>query len=311
MESIDSAIRRKVTPLAVAAGVAAPQHGVVGRWQLLRAGLSRDVIDRMVRDGRLLALYRGVYAVGHRPVGPRSRDMAVVLQAGPTGALALQSSAALWAVTRPWGGPVHALGPKSRSGPGFVIHRTRHLPPTDLTVHWGIPVTTPLRTLLDLSRTLSLDAMDAALAEALVRKLVTLEQVQARATGKLARLVTTAAPTRSKLERDLRRVLHEYGLQQPISNGFVCGYEVDLHWPDVKLVAELDGWLYHGHHRAFEADRERDLVLATHGWRPVRLTAAQLEQRATVAERFSLLLAPGLPGEQMCTITPARAPARP
>ena len=52
-----------------------------------------SVIEHMVAAGRLLPLYRGVYAVGHRPVGPRSREMAVVLLAGDTGALARQSSA--------------------------------------------------------------------------------------------------------------------------------------------------------------------------------------------------------------------------
>jgi very-short-patch-repair endonuclease len=281
---------RKVTPLGVAAAIAAPQHGVVARRQLLLAGLSRDVVDRMVRAGKLILLYRGVYAVGHRPVGPRSREMAVVLLAGRPGALGVHSGAALWAMTRAWRGPVHALGPKSRTGPGYVIHRTRDLPPEDLTVHWGIPVTTPLRTLLDLSQTLSLDALDAALAEALVRKLVRLEYVQARATGTLHELVTTAAPTKSRLERDLRKILHEHQLPEPISNGFVCGYEVDLHWPGHRLIAELDGWLYHGHRRAFETDRERDFVLAAHDWRTVRLTAAQLDRRATVAERFTALL---------------------
>ena len=105
-----------------------------------------------------------------------------------------------------------------------------------------------------------------------------------------AKLLVTAAPTRSRLERDLRKILHEHGLPQPISNGFVCGYEVDLHWPQHRLIAEVDGWLYHGHQRAFETDRERDLVLAAHGWRTVRLTAAQLDRRATVAERFAALL---------------------
>ena len=90
-------------------------------------------------------------------------------------------------------------------------------------------------------------------------------------------------------------ILHEHGLPQPISNGFVYGYEVDLHWPEHRLIAELDGWLYHGHQRAFETDRERDIVLATHGWRTVRLTAAQLDRRATVAERFTALLRPGHP----------------
>jgi len=143
----------------------------------------------------------------------------------------------------------------------------------------------------DLSQTLSLDALDAALAEALVRKLVRLEHVQARAIGRLARLVTEAAPTRSKLERDLRKILRDHGLPQPISNGMVQGYEVDLHWPEQRLVAELDGYQFHGHRRSFETDRERDLVLATHGWRTIRLTAAQFERPCTVAERFRLLLA--------------------
>ena len=277
----------------MAAGIAGPQHGVVARRQLLRAGLSRRAVDHLIGRGSLLPLYRGVYAVGHRPVGVRSREMAVVLMGGVR-ALAWQSALAMWAMTRPWLGPVHALGAKSRSGPGFVIHRTRDLPPEDLTTNWGIPVTTPLRTLLDLSQTLSLDALDAALAEALVRKLVRLEDVQARATGRLRELLSTAAPTKSRLERDLRRILHEHGLPQPVSNGFACGYEVDLQWPQQRLIAEVDGWLYHGHQRAFETDRERDLVLATHGWQTVRLTAAQLERRATVAERFNLLLAPAL-----------------
>jgi very-short-patch-repair endonuclease len=261
----------------------------VARRQLQRAGLTRDQVDHLVAAGRLHPLYRGVYAVGHRPVSPRSREMAVALLArGPVGR---QSAGGLWAIMRPWRGPVHALGTHSWSGEGFVIHRTRNLQPGDVTTNWGIPVTSPARTLLDLSGVLSLDALDAALAEALVRKLVTLEQVQARATGRLARLVNAAAPTRSKLERDLRRLLREHGLPQPISNGLVCGYEVDLHWPEHRLVAELDGYAYHAHRRAFEADRERNIVLAAAGHRTVRVTDRQLnETRGETATRFGLLL---------------------
>ena len=192
---------------------------------------------------------------------------------------------------RPASGRSRALGTHSWSGPGFVIHRSRNLAPEDVTVHWGIPVTTPLRTLLDLSRTLSPDALDAALAEALVRRLLRLEDLQPRATGKLKRLLETAAPTKSKLERDLRELLRDHALPQPVSNGIVEGYEVDLHWPDLKLVAELDGYAFHAHRRAFETDRERDIVLAAAGWRTVRVTDRQLsETRATTAERFAALL---------------------
>ena len=124
-----------------------------------------------------------------------------------------------------------------------------------------------------------------------MRKLVTVEQLEPRATGDLAKLIDSAAPTRSRLERDLRQLLRDHDLPQPISNGFVCGYEVDLHWPEHRLVAELDGFAYHDHRRAFENDRERDIVLAAAGHRTVRVTDRQLsEQRADTAERFTVLL---------------------
>ena len=290
MESIDRPMARKVTPLEVAAEIAVPQHGVVARWQL-RARLSRDEIDHLLDTRKLRSLHRGVYGVGYRPIGPRSREMAVVLLAGRTGALAWHSSAGLWAMTRPWHGPVHALGPKARKGPGFVIHRTRTLRPGDITVHWGIPVTSPLRTLLDLSQTLSLDALEAALAEALVRRMVTLEDLRPRARGKLKRLLGTAAPTRSPLERRFRALLHEYGLPQPISNGIVAGIEVDLHWPAQRLIVEIDAYGTHGHQPAFETDRVRDQRLLVAGWRVARVTDRQMtDRRAETAARFASLL---------------------
>ena len=295
MEQVDPSIACKLAPLALVARIAGPQHGVVARRQLLAAGLARRTVDHLVGTGSLVPLYRGVYGAGHRPVGPRSREMAVVLLAGATGALAWQTAAALWAITRPWRGPVHALGTHSWKGPGFVIHRTRNLQPGDITTHWGMPVTSPLRTLLDVSRTLSLDALDAALADALVRKLVTLEDLRPRARGNLRALLGTAAPTRSRLERRFRALLREYGLPQPTSNGFVEGMEVDLHWPDLKLIVEIDGYGTHGHQRAFETDRVRDQRLLVAGWRVARVTNWQMtELRAETAERFELLLTPTL-----------------
>jgi len=45
--------------------IADRQHGVVSREQLLGAGIGRSAIDRGLQAGRLRALFRGVYAVGH------------------------------------------------------------------------------------------------------------------------------------------------------------------------------------------------------------------------------------------------------
>ena len=290
MERFVSHIRRESAPLELVRGFGSRQHAVVARWQLLKAGLEEWEVDNLLKAERLVRVQRGVYAVGHRPVGVRSREMALVLVAGVR-ALGWQSALALWGMSRPWHGPVHVLGAHSRRGAGFVIHRTRDLQPGDVTVHWGIPVTTPLRTLLDLSRTLSLDALDAALAEALVRRLVTFEDLEPRARGKLRQLIQTAAPTRSRLERRFRALLREHGLPQPTSNGFVEGIEVDLHWPEHQLIVEIDGYGTHDHRRAFETDRIRDQRLLVAGWPVARVTDWQMtELRAETAARFAALL---------------------
>src|SRR4051794_34125024 len=46
--------------------MAAEQSGVVARRQLLRRGVTERQVDRRVASGGLVAIHRGVYAVGHR-----------------------------------------------------------------------------------------------------------------------------------------------------------------------------------------------------------------------------------------------------
>ena len=55
-------------------------------------------------------------------------------------------------------------------------------------------------------------------------------------------------------------------------NQRVHGYEVDFHWPEARLVVELDGYEYHGTRQAFEDDRARDAALTAAGWRVIRVT---------------------------------------
>jgi very-short-patch-repair endonuclease len=48
--------------------------------------------------------------------------------------------------------------------------------------------------------------------------------------------------------------------------------EVDLAWPEVRLCAELDGWMHHGSRAAFVRDRARDRALFGLGWMVLRYT---------------------------------------
>jgi Protein of unknown function (DUF559)/Transcriptional regulator, AbiEi antitoxin len=51
------------------------QHGVVARHQLSELGIGRRAIGSRLAAGRLHAIHRGVYAVGHRVLSARGRWM--------------------------------------------------------------------------------------------------------------------------------------------------------------------------------------------------------------------------------------------
>ena len=284
------------------AALAARQHGVVTRAQLLAAGLTEAAVEHRVRSGRLFRLHRGVYAVGHTAVDLPGRDLAAVLACGPEALLSHQSAGARIEVTPAWRGPVHVLAPGRHQHRGVVVHQSRRLAPEDRAVRDGIPVTSAVRTLVDLADVLRPKAFERALAQADVRGLVTGEQLRelpARAHGRrgahqLARIFSVALLTRSELEELFLAVIEPRGIPQPLVNRRVHGYEVDCHWPAARLVVELDGYAFHRTRYSFEADRERDAALLAAGWRVMRITARKLTERpGQAAKQVELALAAG------------------
>ncbi|HEX8075411.1 MAG TPA: DUF559 domain-containing protein [Thermoleophilaceae bacterium] len=87
-------------------------------------------------------------------------------------------------------------------------------------------------------------------------------------------------PVRSELERDFLDLCREEGLPDPVVNSVVAGFEVDMAWPERKLIVELDGRGYHESARAFEEDRKRDAVLQLAGYRVLRVTWRRLRDEA-------------------------------
>jgi very-short-patch-repair endonuclease len=53
-------------------------------------------------------------------------------------------------------------------------------------------------------------------------------------------------------------------------------YELDVFWPEQRLVAEVDGYAYHSSRAAFERDRARDAHLTALGYRVMRFTWRQI-----------------------------------
>jgi very-short-patch-repair endonuclease len=282
---IDGDIRRQRRSAAIAAaptGIdrriaiqATGQDGIIERRQLLALGVTAAAIDHRVRTGRLIVLYRGVYAVGHAALSERGTLRAALIAAGPTAAHSHRTAAARWKLI-PSMPPfvevtVTRKGPRSRRG--LKIHETMR--PPDVRILDSLPLTAPLRTLADLAATQSPRLLERMCAEALVLKLVTQDELDAA--GILGPGLAT--PTRSEFERRFFAALRRAGLPRPSSNYPIARYEADFAWPDERVVVETDGWEFHGHRTAFDNDRARDAYLAAHGWVVVRVTWRQLRDR--------------------------------
>lgn len=308
------AIEQKVdTPLSVARGGvaasdidgeiarrAAPQHGIVTRRQLLALGVGEEAVAHRARVGRLLRVHHGVYAVGHRPPSPLARAMAAVLACGPAGVLSHRSAAALWGIDSRWRSPVEVSAPTGRRHRGVRVHRSRTLTRRDVTIHFGIPVTTVARTLLDLASVLNDKALARAVNDAQLKCRLRLDDLAAllarspgRATGRLRTFVDRGdAPTRSAFEDVFLSFVDRFGLPRPKVNQDVAGYEVDILWPEHKLIVELDSRAFHDSDQPFEQDRNRDADLLAAGYPVIRITWRRLNDTpALEARRLTALLA--------------------
>ena len=278
-------MRRQVATDRTLALLAGAQKGVVSRAQLRCLGLSVAAIDHRVRAARLHVVHRGVYAVGHHVLTEEGRWMAAVLACGADAVLSHQSAAAAWELQQVGSGAVHVTIP-ARTGRarrrGIRVHRSLTLRPADTTTHRGIPITTPARTIIDLSRTINGRALERVIDLADQRGIVDFRDLEGANSASLHAVLRrySSAPTRSELEERFLRLCDDHGLPRPETNVRIEGLEVDFVWRDRRLIVEVDGYAYHRSPSAFEADRERDVTLSLAGWRVLRFTWAQITRRA-------------------------------
>jgi predicted transcriptional regulator of viral defense system len=276
------------------AELATRQHGVVSHEQLSGLGFTVPWIERRLIEGRITAVHRNIYAVGHTRVPQRGYWWAAVLAYGPGAVLSHQSAAVLWGLRRRRRGPIHVTAACGRQGirrrEGIWIHRCK-LRPQETMVHEGIPVTTVARTVFDLAEVTPYEEVRKAAEAADRRNLLSLRELESvceRGRGRRAlrparRLLTElGAPVegRSPLEIRFAEFLREHGIPAPVQNVLVLGHEVDALWPAAKLVVELDSWEHHGHRAAFERDRARDPKFLLAGYRTIRVTHRRLDSEA-------------------------------
>jgi predicted transcriptional regulator of viral defense system/very-short-patch-repair endonuclease len=255
------------------AALAGRQHGVVSRRQLLDAGVTATmIVDRTAR-GHLVALHRGVYAVGHAHLRTQGFWLAAILAVGDRAALSHRDAAALHELRPSNRVRIEVSTAKERASTAKLdVHGRRRLDARDVTTVEGIPVTTVARTLVDLAEVLAHQALTKVCGEAERQGKLDLKAIEesiGRVRGRrgngiaglraaLAELAAYGATlTRSHLEDQFLSLLDAHDLPRPATNAYVAGYEVDAVWHAHRVAVELDGWGAHKTRRAFQHDRTK------------------------------------------------------
>jgi hypothetical protein len=262
---------------------------VISRRQLCELGFGRDAIRHRVRSKRLHPVFRGVYVVGRPGVSREGRWMAAVLACGRGAVLSHSSAAALLRIGAERGEvEISVPGSSHLVRSGLTVHRRAVLRPGDVGEFKRIPVTSPALTMIDMAADFSHpdSAVERAINEADKYDLIAPHDLRAELDAhpsqsgvlRLRRMLDrrTFRLTREQLERRFLPLTREVGLPTPLTGGWVNGFEVDFHWPELGLVVETDGLRYHRTPAEQARDRLRDQTHTAAGLTQLRFTHEQI-----------------------------------
>ena len=221
--------------------------------------------------------------------------------------LSYLSAARWWEVPVPDDPWVHVTRLERRRlewPPGVRIHRVA-LAPEAVVEHRGLLVTNRTETLLDCLGWLTLGAARSLADRAVQQRWLSTADVDRRLEQqpgrwgnrqlkRLLRQFTDGADAES--ERRLHRLLHGAGITGWVAQlPFLAGgrrYYIDLAFPAARLAIEVDGYEYHRGGSRFQDDRTKQNALMAAGWRVLRFTWADIEDRpGYVLGRIAELLA--------------------
>lgn len=279
------------------------QHGLLSVRQLRAAGLSDAAIRHRRRSGRLVRLSPRVLKIAGSADTPAQRAMSATLDVSGA-AVALWSAAALWGLPGFELEPVHVLTSRvpHRGSPRLgVLHSAVRLHEGHLALVDGIPVTTPVRTLVDLARRIHPGRLERLCDTMWARRLLdghvlgrTVEELAvpgARGAVVLRALAEARPPSfrppESNTERRVNELLTEAG-QRPLERQVDVGDHmwigrVDLLDRGRRLIVEVQSDLFHGSLVDQRHDAERLARLRAAGWTVLEVS----EHEVCIARRSS------------------------
>ena len=289
------------TPDHVLAELARKQHGIFTRSQARAEKISDRMLQLRVQRGSLDRVSREVFRIAGTPDGWHQRLLAAAWGGGPDCCVSHRAAAALHGFDGFRSEIVEVVHHQRRDYRGdsdVVVHTTSVLEPCDRSLQGPIPVTTPVRTLIDLGAVVHIDRLEEALDSAerdgkIDRHDLVLRHAQIRASGRngvgpLATLLDTRralkATPHSVLERRMLRLLRAAGLPEPECQVRVPRADgrvafLDFAYVPIQLGIELDGHAWHATALQRQRDHERQNHVVVADWTILRFTFNDVARR--------------------------------
>ncbi|HVL80877.1 MAG TPA: type IV toxin-antitoxin system AbiEi family antitoxin [Actinomycetota bacterium] len=282
---------------AVIARLGSAQHGAVARRQIIASGGTDDDIALRVARGSLHRLRLGVYAVSGSPATWEQDLMGACLAVGQDAVIGGPTAAALHGLLRvaPNRIEVWVPGPRRVRRSDLIVRRCRDLREKDVTRVDGIPCLSVTRTLIALASQLDVATLETVVDDALRRKMTNVVRLHRRieelgSGGRkglpvLARMVGSrrAGVHDSELEKRFVEVLRRYRMPLPEYHPKITldgkTYEPDFLYRAARIFIETDGLKGHASRADLEYSNRRQNAFVKAGYRPMRFTWADVEER--------------------------------
>lgn len=281
--------------------LAAGQFGVVTRRQATDVGVDRYALARRIARGEWLTVSSRVVRAAAAPVHPLARAQAALLHVGRGAALASQSAAAFWDLPGFQIEPVEVIrGRKGTNANNALcrVHTSTAIDDGHICEVDGLRVTTPLRTVFDLSASLHPLRTSRLLDTCHNRGLVSWSALQRmvdelggrgrRGTTLMRELAAERPvgfrPPESHLEARVNEVLVRGG-QRPFTPQVDLGDRenwigrVDLADRVDRIVLEVQSERHHGSLTDQVRDAERMCRLRAAGWTVLEVDEFQVWHR--------------------------------
>ena len=294
------------------------QLGLVTTAQMDRAGIGPDQRREMVRRGVILPVWPTVYRMAGVPRSREQAWLAAALAAGDGTLLSHATATSAWRLRVPESEPQADgidLLVSGRHRPrlaGVRAHHTDLLPAPDRSHVGPLPVVSVARTLIDICGTLPFGLLEAAVDDALRRRILSVPSLVRAAAGvppsgrrairPMREILRERAPgydpAGSDRELDIVALIVEHGYPPPVKGHRVTiggrKYELDVSWPEVTTAIEYDSVLFHADVTSFHANRARWRALTAAGWDvyPVTSRTARSEILAIAASVADALATP-------------------